>query len=153
MAPEDIPSTTEADSATILRILAIRKKNPSVPIYAMLLHSTHKAYLNRLHNVTPICSMHELSKSVIAMNCIAPGFIAYLSGVISCPIECKITKDWEREYTEGRRNEMSLLKVPPEYDGMKFRALARVYFQEFEVLLLAVRIRAEELVNEGKSFP
>ena len=89
--------------------------------------------------------MHELSMSLMALSCWAPGFISFLSGVITSHVECKVEAVWQQEYTLGRTNEIFSLTVPDAYEGHTFRQLVKDYYRKYHVIVFGLRVSEDEV--------
>ncbi|TDH70603.1 uncharacterized protein CCR75_006418 [Bremia lactucae] len=165
-----------SDHRTLMRVLAAKRQSPKARIYAQLHQSIH-CQLVRDMGVKNVLCLSEVTLSLLAQNCICPGFSTFMYSLTSTSsyvdsndgvgseakrltrssTVCKGEGSWVDRYLLGASHEVYVVELPPAsvIAGRTFSELASLAYSNCNgIVVFAVADGPQEKVvlNPGDTY-
>lgn len=149
-------SVEKSDHHTVMQSISAKRLSPTVPVYAQLHLASSRELLESVGVENTVC-FSEVMHSMMAQNCLCPGFSTLIFNLTSSSDETSESA-WEAEYLHGSSHEVYTVKLPPPevVFGETFTSFAsRVYLECNGVILFAIvatESAGRVLLNPGDGF-
>ncbi|KAF0714656.1 hypothetical protein AaE_011521, partial [Aphanomyces astaci] len=129
------------DTASNLLTISLRHHTNDVPLFVQVLKTDNIRHVH-MSGASNIICIDELKLGILAKTCVIPGLCAFLCNMLFTfrPFYARSTL-WASEFLMGCAHDVYEAKVPEYLDGcLNFSTLALILYQEYGILLLAVRV-------------
>ncbi|GMF45778.1 unnamed protein product [Phytophthora fragariaefolia] len=138
-----------ADRCCALITIALRRGNPTCPIYAQVINSRNAATLLKM-GASDVVVIGMLKFSILGRSCQVWGLPTLLHNLLE---QCNSDLDshhsslqWQRQYLHGYMHGIFLVDIPRTFSGLTFGDLIRFLYDKVSIIPLAM------LTDEGVRF-
>ncbi|KAG6612479.1 Calcium-activated potassium channel subunit alpha-1 [Phytophthora cinnamomi] len=138
-----------ADQCCALITIALRRGNPTCPIYAQIINSRNAATLLKM-GASDVVVIGMLKFSVLGRSCQVWGLPTLLSNLLA---QCNSDLDshhsslqWQRQYLHGYMHGIFLVDIPRTFSSLTFGDLIRFLYDKASIIPLAM------LTDDGVRF-
>ncbi|KAG7381861.1 hypothetical protein PHYPSEUDO_005517 [Phytophthora pseudosyringae] len=138
-----------ADQCCALITIALRRGNPTCPIYAQIINSRNAATLLKM-GASDVVVVGMLKFSILGRSCQVNGLPTLLLNLLA---QCNSDLDshhsslqWQRQYLHGYMHGIFLVDIPRTFSGLTFGDLIRFLYDKASIIPLAM------LTDDGVRF-